>query len=113
MDQNPVLAEVKKAIDLWMDKTYSESEFYSHILSIIRDNSSDGSQHKQQLERLIFKVEEMRENQRLFHGGHRSKLGLCKQQESEMDKKLMYLQTHGYSTDHYKQIVKQENLFGR
>ncbi|MEJ7610648.1 MAG: hypothetical protein WKF88_05650 [Ferruginibacter sp.] len=111
MDQTTILQEVKKATDLWMDKTYTVSEFYSHILAIIRDNSDTGEKHKEQLERLLFKVDELRENQRLFHGGHRSKLGLCRKQETEMDKKVMYLVSKGYTFDRYKNLVKQEDLF--
>ncbi len=114
MNQNQILSEVKKAIDLWMDKTYNESEFYSHILTIIKDNSGPAEVHKDQLERLMFKVEELRENQRLYHGGHRAKLGTCKTQEAEMDRKIMYLKSHkGYDSDRFKPKAVQENMFSK
>lgn len=107
-----VLPEVKKAIDLFLDKTYEVNELYSHILQIIRENSAPAEEHKRQLERLIFKVEEMRENQRLYWGGHKQKLGECKAQEAEMDKKIMNLQAKGYSIERYKaEKPKQQHLF--
>ena len=109
---NQILTEVKKAIDLWLDKTYNESEFYSHILQICNDAGGQAEQHRDQLERLIFKTEEMRELQRLYHAGHKSKLSACKAAEMEMDKKLMALKTHkGYNTERFKKTVKQEGLF--
>lgn len=109
-----VLPEVKKAIDLFVNKTYDVSDLYSHIFQIIRDNSMEASEHKLQLERLIFKVEEMRENQRLYHGGHKQLLGACKSQEAEMDKKIMNLQLKGYSIERYKkQKPVQQQFFGK
>ncbi|MBA3673455.1 MAG: hypothetical protein H0W75_00605 [Chitinophagaceae bacterium] len=112
MTQTEILAEVKKAIGLWMDKTYNESEFSSHILTIIKDSADpDAALHKNQLERLIFKVEEMRENQRLYHAGHRSKLGVCKAQEADMDKKIMNLKLKGYDSDRFKVKATQNNMF--
>jgi predicted metallo-beta-lactamase superfamily hydrolase len=113
MTQSEILAEVKKATDLWMDKTYNESEFYSHILSIINDNTASAELHVNQLERLMFKVEEMRTSQRLYHGGDRSRLGQCKTQEVDMDKKIMYLKTvKGYNSDRFKAAKPmQKNIF--
>ena len=110
---NEILTEVKKAIDLWMDKTYNEAEFYSHILAIIRDNSGSADAHREQLERLILKVEEMRESQRMYHGGHKSYLGRCKSQEVEMDKKIMYLlTTKGYDISRFKkEKPEQKTMF--
>lgn len=107
-----VLPEVKKAIDLFVNGTYEVSDLYSHVLQIIRNNSMDAGEHKLQLERLIFKVEEMRENQRLYWGGHKQKLGICKQQEAEMDKKIFNLQTKGYTIERYKKAQPvQKNMF--
>ena len=107
-----VLPEVKKAIDLFTDQTYTVSEFYSHVLQIIRDEVAPADLHRTQLERLMFKVEEMRELQRLYYAGHRSVLGKCKDKESDMDKKIMGLKSLGYSTEQFKKSVTQENLFG-
>lgn len=107
-----VFPEVKKAIDLFVNGTYQVSDFYSHILQLIRDNSMEANEHKMQLERLIFKVEQMRENQRLYWNGHRQKLGICKQQEAEMDKKIFNLQLKGYSIERYKNAqAVQKNIF--
>lgn len=106
------LAEIKKGFDLWTAGTYNESEFYSHMIAIVRDAGSPGLLHKQQLERLMFKVKEMRESQRLFWGGHKNKLGECKSQESEMDKKIMNLELKGYSIERFTtEKPKQTNLF--
>ena len=114
MNQNQILAEVKKAIDFLGDGTYNESAFYSHILAIIRDNanSEEADIHRNNLERLIFKINELRENQRLYWGGHKSKLGVCKAQESELDKKIHFLlTTKGYSIERFKVTTEQKNLF--
>lgn len=109
MDQNQILTEVKKAIDLWMDKTYEEKDFYSHILQIIKDNSEDGKRHQEQLERLIYKLAELRENQRMFWSGHKNKLSVCKQQEKELDKKIIYLLSTEYSIDRFKKDQPIQN----
>ena len=107
-----IILEVKKAIDLWMDKTYNESEFYSHILQIIKDNSTKGDEHKNQLERLMFKVEELMNNQRLYHGGDRSLLGTCKAQESALFKKVMNLKTiQCYDSDRFKVTKPTQKQF--
>lgn len=98
---NPVLSELKKAVDLWMDKTYNESEFYSHLLQIIRENDS-GEKHKIQLERLMFKIEELMDNQAKFFSGHKSVLPVCKKLEREMVDKLKGLRSMGYNTDKYR-----------
>lgn len=107
-----VLPEVKKAIDMFVNGTYVVSDLYSHILQIIRDNNIEANEHKMQLERLIYKVEQMRENQRMYWNGHKQKLGICKQQEAEMDKKIFNLQTKGYSIERYKNAQPvQKNMF--
>lgn len=116
MTDNDILVEVKKAIDLLLDKTYEIKEFYSHILTIIRDASSgvqiESDKHKQQMERLLFVVMQLREDQRLYHGGHKSKLSACKQQEKAIDEKIHYLTTSGgYSVEKYKKSAKQNSFF--
>lgn len=98
---NPVLSELKKAVDLWMDKTYNESEFYSHLLQIIRENDT-GQAHKMQLERLMFKIEELLKHQNLFFSGHKGEYGTCKKLEKEMVDKLKGLKSLGYNTDKYR-----------
>jgi hypothetical protein len=113
MNELEILAEVKKAIDFLHDETYEEKEFYSHILTIIKEQSDTGAQHKHQLERLMFKVDELRQQQRLYWGGHKDKLKLCKDLETAMDKKIMYLCSQGgYSIERFKQEKpKQTGLF--
>ncbi len=107
---NTILEETKKAIDLWMDKTYNESEFYSHILQIIKDNSDDGRNHKDQLERLLFKLSELQSNQAMYWSGHKSYLTVCKQQEKELVKKVQYLTTQGgYSIQRFQQKLPEQN----
>jgi hypothetical protein len=113
MNELQILAEVKKAIDFKNDGTYEEKEFYSHILTIIKENSDTGAQHKHQLERLIFKVDELRENQRLYWGGHKDKLKLCKDLETAIDKKIMYMcgPSGGYTIERFKQEKPQQTRF--
>lgn len=110
MNDSEILAGVKKAIDNYLDKTYEISDLYSHMLTIVKENSLPALEHKKQLERLIFKVDELRENQRLYWNGHKSKLGVCKGQETELDKKIAYLLSHGYSISEYKNKAIQKSL---
>lgn len=113
MNESQILAETKKAIDFFQDNTYTVEDLYSHILAIIKEHSDTGAQHRHQLERLMFKVDEMREAQRMYWAGHKKKLPECKQFETEMDKKIIYLCTHGgYSIERFKQEKpKQSGLF--
>jgi len=111
---DPILTEVKKAIDFLNDKTYDEGAFYSHILAIIRDygHGDKAAEHKKQLERLIFKTDEVREKQRMYWSGHKQVLGECRRLEKELDHKLMNLQTMGYSITQYKNDqAKSQKLF--
>ncbi len=110
MTENEILPEVKKAIDLYLDKTYEVSDLYSHILTIIRENSTEAAEHKKQLERLIYKVDELLENQRLFWAGDKTKLGKCKGLEIELFKKIRHLKGMGYNIERYKNKVIQKPL---
>jgi len=110
MTEKEILAEVKKAIDFKLDGTYEISDLYSHILTIIKENSAPAQAHKHQMERLMYKVDEMRENQRLFWAGHKQKIGLCKKQEAEMDSKINHLQTMGYDFSRFKNKAIQNTL---
>lgn len=112
MNESKILAEVKKVIDLWIDGTYSVEGFYSAVTAIIKNNSEEAEIHKNHMERMIYKVEQLREAQRLFHGGHKSKLSECKALENDIDKKIIYLKTvKGYDSDRFKFKVQQKNMF--
>lgn len=110
MTENAILEEVKKAIDLLHDNTYVMTDFYNHILLIIKESNAEHFEHKNKMERLIYKVEEMREAQRLFWAGHKNKLFECKQLESDMDKKTHHLQVMGYDIDRFKNKIIQQSL---
>ena len=106
MNNSEILNETKKAIDLWLDKTYTESEFYSHILAIIKDNSEGG--HREQIERLLFKLTELQEKQALYWSGHKHLLSDCKKLEKELIIKVQYLVGQGgYSIERFQ---KQKQL---
>jgi len=98
-----ILGEVKKAIDCFIDKTYEMEDFYSHIMAIIRDNSEPAMIHKQQLERFIFLYQQLRANQALFFGGNKSKLTVCRLQETELDNKAKNLLSKGYDIKRFTQ----------
>jgi len=110
MNDSEILAAVKKGIDLYLDKTYEVSDLYGHILQIVRENSAPAMEYKNQLERLIFKVDELRENQRAYWSGHKGRLGVCKKQEAEIDSKINHLQTMGYSITRFKNKMVQKTL---
>lgn len=112
MSEIQLQQEVKKAIDFYLDKTYELTDLCSHLLQIIRNNSSSGSRHIIHLECLIYKVQELRHNQQLFYNGHKSKLPVCKAQELEIDKRIQYLlSTAGYSIARFKNQLTQYSLF--
>lgn len=101
MNQSEILAESKKAIDLWLDKTYNESEFYSHIMTIIKEQTAPSEKHKEQLERYINKAEQMRAAQRYFFI-HKAKLGDAKTLEQEFDQMTLSMLSRGYSIERFK-----------
>ena len=107
---NPIITELKKAVDLWMDKTYNESDFYSHLLQVVRENDFS-ARHKEQLERLMYKVEELMKHQALFFSGHKTELGTCRKLEKDMVDKLKGLKSLGYSTDKYRFSAPQQTKF--
>jgi hypothetical protein len=43
MTENEILAEVKKGIDLFLDKTYEVSDLYSHMMAAHRPKSIKSS----------------------------------------------------------------------
>jgi len=104
MTEHEILSRVKTGIDLFLDKTYEMEDLYNHFLQIIKEHSMDAKGHKEKMERLMFKVDELREAQRLYWGGDKKKIGQCKVLEKDLDNKILYLQTHGgYSIDRFKQ----------
>lgn len=111
MNQTKILIEAKKAIDLWMDKTYNESEFYSHIMTIIREEVSGHEKHKEQLERFLNKVNSMRESQR-YYFIHKAKLADAKKQEIDVDNMIAAILSKGYTIERFNQEkAKQSDMF--
>lgn len=105
-------AEVKKAVGFLLDKTYEPADMVSHMLSLIKQNSSDGSRHKDQLERMIFKYQEMRRLGGLIKGGHKQHNSKYVKLRKELDEKAKALLTMGYNIDRFKeQDVKQKRFF--
>ena len=110
MTDSEILAEIKKGIDLQLEGTYTVDNLYSHIIALIVESQKPLLFHKNQMERLLYKVDELRETQRLYHGGDKSKIGLCKKLEVEMDKKVHNLLVMGYTIDRFKNKVTQQAL---
>lgn len=110
MTDNEIQAEVKKGVDLWLEKTYTDNDLQAHMISTVKDSLSTELLHKKQLERLIHKIDELRENQRSYHGGNKLRLPTCKKLEGEMDKLINYLLTTGYNIDRFKNNVSQAKL---
>lgn len=108
-----VLPEVKKAIDLFVNGTYNESEFYSHVLTIIRDQTAEAIKHKQRLESLLFKLNDLQHKQARFWGGQKSDslLGECKKQEQELVMIVKRALASGiYDISRYTQQATQPKL---
>lgn len=107
---NPILSEVKKAIDMWLSKDYEVKDLYSHILQIIRENSDDALKHKNQMERLLFRVQEFREVHRLVVNGHSQKRPELNRLATELDKKVHTLTTiGGYDIQRFKKSIGVQN----
>lgn len=97
-----MLAEIKKGIDLRMDGTYNDAEFYSHMIAIVRDEIAKHLVHKEQMERLIFKTDELLENLRYLWGGDKQRYPACRKGADDLAKKLMNLQLMGYDISRFK-----------
>lgn len=104
-----VAAEIKKAIAFRRDGTYNtDAIFVTHLLSIINTASNDGDRHKDQLERMIFKYQELRAKQKDYFRQPNKNMAHakiilrdCKELEKELDKKSISLLTLGYSIDRF------------
>lgn len=84
------------------DGTWNDQDLQAHIESILRDQILIHERHKEQLERLIFKTQELMDTQSAFFSGDRTKLGLCKKLEKELWDKTQYLLKIGYNIDRFK-----------
>lgn len=107
---NEILDEVKKAIDLFMDKTYNETDFYSHILQIIKDQNQDAEIHRKQLERLLFKIDEIHKVQLQINNGHRNQVPIVIKQQKDLFIKKDNLLRMGYSIMQFKIQTEQGKL---
>lgn len=104
-----VLKEVKKAIDFWMEGFYNESEFYSHILSIIRADHQAAQVEKSRLEKFIHRTETMALQFNSFYKSKDQKTLLkCKEQTEVVEKAIQWLKVNGYSTDRFKNPNDQQ-----
>lgn len=110
LTESEILAEVQKGINCFLDNTYNMTDLYNHMLTTIREANGSRPNDREQLERLIFKVEELREKQRMYHSGHKQLIGQVKSMEVAMDKKTQHLQTLGYDIRRFKQTTTQHKL---
>lgn len=100
---NAILAEINKAISFLKAGTYNDSEFTSHIVSIIQGATEAELLHKENLENLLHKVQQLRNNQRSYWNGHKKILPTCKAQEGDIDKKVNQLLKSGtYSIERFE-----------
>jgi hypothetical protein len=104
--------ELNKAISLFNDGTYVQSDLVSHIKQILTDTIAAGCIHKRQLEHLLFKNWELRNMQRQYYAGHKQALPDCKRMQKELELKVNNLLKIGnYSIERYKAVIKQTGLF--
>lgn len=95
--------QIATGIKLLQEGTYTTQDLQAHIEQIVKDNDNANSIHKDQLERMLYKTEELIQEQAKFFGGDRSVLSNCKKLEKELWHKIQYLIGHGYSIERFKQ----------
>lgn len=114
-----IQAEIKKAIGLRRDGTYSTDDlFISHLFQIINDASKDGARDKDQLERMLHKYTELRHKQSMYFKSSfkqsttaKALLKECKELEKELDKKAAGLLKLGYNIDRFQTpTIKQGKI---
>lgn len=111
MTEQDLKAELNKAIALFQEGKYKPSDLESHVLQIIKDNSEPALEHKKQLERWIFKVDELLRDMNQLLGGKKSKVVACKEKGAELEKKIKWFLANGYSIDRWKGKVGENSIF--
>lgn len=93
---------IAKGIRLRRDNVYDDHDLQAHLEQIIRDNNVTHSKHKEQLERMLYKTEEMMLTQAKYFGGDKTVLSTSKKQEKELWQKIQNLLKQGYSITRFK-----------
>lgn len=101
-------ADIAKAIRLKRDGVYDDNDLQAHMEQIVKDNNLVHDKHKEQLERMLFKTEELIQAQFRFFSGHKSELSRCKKLEKELWEKIQNLLKKGYNIDRFKQQPPQQ-----
>jgi len=124
MNEEDIIAEIKKAVALTMDGTYDEVRLLeSHLMAIINDSRKDLTEQlimmRNQFERFLHYVEEYRETQIDIKQGNKYNKGKCANQAMKIDEVIIFLHKSGYNTDRWKKkeepketkSVEQRGLF--
>ncbi len=110
MTDELVLEQVKKAIDLFLDKTYEMKDLYEHMLQIIREKTDGEKIHKERLEKILYDIDELQALQAKYWAGHKQILPECKKAERNLALKKNNLLNMGYSIGRFKNKVQQQRL---
>jgi hypothetical protein len=110
MDKSLILERVKKGIDLYEDKTYELKDLYSHTLQLIDEANAEEKVHKERLEKILYDLDQLQENQQMFWSGHKDKLAICKNLEKALILKKTRLVNMGYDILQFKLKTVQPKL---
>lgn len=104
-------AEIKKAIAFLHDGTYTDSDMESHMQSLCRTAREDGKRHKEQLERLLFKIIQLKNIGSKIKSGHMNKKYEFSKLRKELNEKATALLNKEYSIDRFiGQTAEQQKL---
>lgn len=111
MTEYEIKTRIKSGVDLYIEKSYEVKDLYMHMLSLVKDSSADGLEHKKQCEHLIFRVQELLGDLDILFRGKKSQKVAAKNKSDALKKKLDWLLKNGYSVDEWKGRVKEIELF--
>lgn len=111
MNEDDVLIDVKKAVALYEDKTFTADDLAARLKQIIFENNVAGLLHKSRLEKLLFKTRHLLDKQFRYYKGDKSLLGTCKTLEKELTEFVNRMLAQGYNIEGMGQKNEQQHLF--
>lgn len=111
MNDQEVIEEIKKAVAFLTDGTFNADDLAARLKQIIDENNAAGLLHKTRLEKLLFRVKHLMDQQKQYWGGDKSLLASCKTEERELSEFVNRILAQGYSIEAYGKKQEQRNLF--
>lgn len=111
MNDDDVTIEIKKAVALFVDGTFTDADLAARLKQIIDENNTAGILHKSRLEKVLFKVKHLLHLQRQYWGGDKTLLGTCKTEEKALTEFVNRLLAQGYTIEGMGKKQEQQHLF--